>query len=161
MTTDWRFRSALFAALIFLSYPAAAAPCDSPQDPAAAITDCTQSINSGKWKGRSLAAYYSNRANAYHEQGDNGRAIADYNEAIRLDPERAMAFLGRGIAFSDKGDNDRAIADFSELIRLDPKFTRAFVTRGMAFGDKGDNDHAFADRAGSGNLHRTLSGVSA
>src|SRR2546421_12611482 len=113
--TDWRFCSALFAATIFLSCPAGAAPCDRPQDPAAAITDCTPSINSGKWKGRNLAAYYSNRAAAYREQGDNDRAIADYNEAIRLDPERTLAFLGRGIAFSEKGDNDRAIADFSEV----------------------------------------------
>ena len=32
------------------------------------------------------------------------RAIADYNEAIRLDPKFAMAFHNRGIAYHDKGD---------------------------------------------------------
>ena len=125
--TDWRFWSALFAAMIFLSYSAAADPCDSPQDPAAAIIDCTQSINSGKWKGADLAAYYSHRAAAYRERGDNDRAIADYSEAIRLDPARAAtAFLLRAIAFSDKGDNDHAIADYNEAIRLDPKDATAF-----------------------------------
>jgi tetratricopeptide (TPR) repeat protein len=90
--TDWRFGSALFAAMIFLNYSAAADPCDSPQDPAAAIIDCTQSINSGKWKGHYLAAFYSNRAAAYHAQRDNERAIADLNEAIRLDPK-----IGHGL----------------------------------------------------------------
>src|ERR1700738_1011008 len=115
--TDWRFWSALFAAMIFLSY-SAAADCDTPHDPEAAIIDCTQSLNSGKSKGRDLAAYYNNRAAAYHERGANDRAIADYHEAIRLDPERARAFLGRGIDCSDKGDNAHAIADFSEAIRL-------------------------------------------
>src|SRR5450432_2400586 len=102
MTMDWRFRSALFAALIFLSYPAAAAPCDSPQDPAAAIIDCTQGINSGKLNGRNLAAYYGNRADAYHRQGDNDHAVADYNGAIQLGLKDSLTFLGRGIAFSDK-----------------------------------------------------------
>src|SRR5665647_2576040 len=130
--TDLRFWSALFAATIFLSY-SAAADCDTPQDPEAAIIDCTQSINSGKWKGRYLAAFYSNRAAAYHDKGDLDRAIADYNEAIRLDPKHAKAFFGRGIAFSDKGDNDRAIADFNEAIRLDPKSAMAFDHRGSAY----------------------------
>jgi tetratricopeptide (TPR) repeat protein len=142
--TDWRFWSTLCAATIFLSY-SAAADCDTPKSPEAAIIDCTQSINSGKWKGRHLAAFYSNRATAYHDQGDNDRAIADYNEVIGLDPEFAAAFLGRGVAYSDKGDNDRAISDFSEVIRLDPKLAKAFLSRGIAYGDKGDNDRAIAD----------------
>src|SRR6266403_339236 len=56
-----------------------------------------------------------------HDKGDNDRAIADYNEAIRLDPKHARAFHHRGYAYSDKGDNDRAIADYNEAIRLNPK----------------------------------------
>ena len=91
---DWRFWSALFAAMLFLSY-SAVADCDTPRDPKAAIIDCTQSINSGKWKGRYLAAFYTNRAAAYHEQGDNDRAIADYNEAIRRTAIGAAATLAR------------------------------------------------------------------
>jgi hypothetical protein len=49
--TDWRFWSALFAAMIFLGYPAAAdqSACDSPQDPEAAIrlvaSDCPHSFD--------------------------------------------------------------------------------------------------------------------
>src|ERR1700684_3655002 len=95
-SADWRFWSVLFAVLTFSYYSIAADQCDSPQDPAAAILDCTRSINSGKWKGHQLAAYYSNRAAAYHEQGDRDRAMADLNEAIRLDPKLAMAFNHRG-----------------------------------------------------------------
>jgi tetratricopeptide (TPR) repeat protein len=98
--TDWRFWSGLFAAVIFLNYSAAAdqSACDSPRDPEAAIIDCTQSINSGKWKGHYLAAFYNNRAAAYRAKGDNDRALADLNEAIRLDPKLAMAFNNRGAA---------------------------------------------------------------
>ena len=43
---------------------------------------------------------------------DHDQAIADYNEAIKLDPKNAAAFRKRGNAYYDKGDMDRAIADY-------------------------------------------------
>jgi hypothetical protein len=47
---DSRFWSALVAAAIFLGHSAAADQCDSPNDPEAAIIDCTRNVNSGKGK---------------------------------------------------------------------------------------------------------------
>jgi lipoprotein NlpI len=88
---------------------------------------------------------FSNRGNAYSDKGDTDRAIADFNEAIRLDPTSAVAFDNRGSAYHDKGDNDRAIADYNEAIRLDPKSGKAFAGRGTAFSDKGDFERAIAD----------------
>ena len=63
---------------------------------------------------------------------DNDRAIADYNEAIRLDPKSALAFRDRGVAYSYKRDNDRAIANYNEAIRLDPNDALTFCNRGRA-----------------------------
>ena len=40
------------------------------------------------------------------------KAIADYTEAIRLDPKDAAAYCNRGNAWSDKEEYDKAIADF-------------------------------------------------
>ena len=82
---------------------------------------------------------------AYRDKGDTDRAIADYTEAIRLDPKFAIAYNNRGLAYRDKGDTDRAIADFTEAIRLDPKFANAYASRGVAYRDKGDMDRAIAD----------------
>jgi tetratricopeptide (TPR) repeat protein len=48
---------------------------------------------------------------AYRVKGDYDRAIADYSEAIRINPRDAVAFNDRGFAHSTKGDYDRAIAD--------------------------------------------------
>jgi lipoprotein NlpI len=133
--------------VIFLSYSAAAdqSSCDSPQDPEAAIIDCTQSINSGKWKAHYLAAFYNNRAAAYRAKGDNDRAMADLNEAIRLNPKLAMAFNNRGAAYNERGDNDRAIADFNEAIRLDPKSGLAYFARGRSYFFAGSVERALAD----------------
>jgi tetratricopeptide (TPR) repeat protein len=72
-------------------------------------------------------------------------AIANYNEAIRLDPKVASGFFYRGNGYRMKGDHDRAIADYNEAIRLDPNYALAFNNRGVAYDKKGDLDRAFAD----------------
>jgi len=77
------------------------------------------------------------RGEAHYAKGDYDGAIADFSEAIRLDPKFAIAFSGRGLAYSAKGDHDRAIADFNEAIRLDPKSRIAFYNRGLAYDAKG------------------------
>ena len=63
---------------------------------------------------------YDNRGLIWQEKGDLDKAIADYTEAIRLDPKYAMAYDSRGRRLGTKGDLDKAIADFNEAIRLDP-----------------------------------------
>ena len=73
-------------------------------------------------------------------------AIADYNEAIRLNPGSAgVAHQGRGRAWRDKKEYDKAIADCNEAIRLDPGHARAYYTRGVVWSDKKEYDKAIAD----------------
>ena len=64
------------------------------------------------------------------EKGDFDKAIADYTQAIRLDPKDAEAHFGRGCSYSKKGDHDKAIADFTDAIRLNPKHADAYHNRG-------------------------------
>ena len=111
----------------------------------AAIGGCTRVIRSGKSTGRDLAVVFYARGRSYRLMGDNDRAIADYDESIKLNSGYAPAFLGRGNAWKSKGDPDRAIADFSQAIRLDQKFTSAYFNRGDVYDDKGDTTRALAD----------------
>src|SRR5262249_45593365 len=85
---------------------------------------------------------FSTGASLMGKKSDNDRAIADSAEAIRVNPNYAMAFNNRGFAYAKKGDNNRAIADYNEAIRLDPRNALAFASRGIAYGKKGDNDRA-------------------
>jgi len=78
----------------------------------AALAACTRLIASGRYFGAGLAIAFTNRGRAYEKKGDHDRAIADYSEAIRLNPKDAMAFNNRGVAYKAKGDLDRATADF-------------------------------------------------
>ena len=79
------------------------------------------------------ACAYHNRGYAWYGKKEYDKAIADYNEAIRLDPKDAMAYYNRGCAWSGKKEYDKAIADYNEAIRLDPGIAYAYYNRGVAF----------------------------
>ena len=109
------------------------------------ISGCSSLIQSGRVSGQNLAVVYHSRGLAYYDKGDDDRAIADYNEAIRLDPNFAYAYSSRGLAYDHKGDLGRADPDYNQAIRLDPKFAQAYFNRGNAYYQKGDDDRAIAD----------------
>jgi tetratricopeptide (TPR) repeat protein len=88
---------------------------------------------------------YSGRAMAWLLQGDYDRSIADYTEAIRLDPNNATTFYNRGVATGHKRDFEKAIADYSEAIRLNPKFVEAYHNRADSYAKVKDHDKAIAD----------------
>lgn len=73
------------------------------------------------------------------------RAIADFDNAIALDPDDADAYNARGQVWLDKGDNDSAISDFDRAIELDPGKAEAYYNRGRAWARKGNDTRAIAD----------------
>ncbi len=119
--------------------------CTENLDLGERIEACTILIQSGRETSNNLAVAYNNRGNAYSAKGDLDRAIADFNQALGLDPNLATVYYNRGTAYDDKGDLDRAIADFNAAILLDPKFAVAYNNRGSAYNAKGDFDRAIAD----------------
>jgi len=97
--------------------------------------------------GVALAAAYNNRGWVYKKRafvyavaGELDRAIADFDEAIRLDPKDADTYRNRGLAYNSKGSYDLAIVDFNEAIRLDPKNAVFYTNRGNVYNRKGDYD---------------------
>ena len=48
------------------------------------------------------------------------RAIADFNEALRLEPNHVDAWRGRGDCHLYKGEYDLAISDYNDALQLDP-----------------------------------------
>jgi tetratricopeptide (TPR) repeat protein len=97
------------------------------------------------WQDPRYAPAAAARGEAFGNKGDFVRAIAAYDQAIRLEPKFALAFAKRGLIYRLKGDPDHAIADGSEAIRLDPGLAFAYNSRGTAYGAKGELDRAVAD----------------
>jgi tetratricopeptide (TPR) repeat protein len=108
------------------------------------IQGCTALIKQNL--SNALAAIaYNNRGIAYDDKGDHDRAMADYNQAIRLDPKDASHYFNRGNAYQDKNDNQRAIADYTKAIALDPKLIQAYFKRGMSYESVDNYDVAITD----------------
>jgi tetratricopeptide (TPR) repeat protein len=86
------------------------------------------------------------RGLAYAATGENDRAIADFSEAIRIDPGYASAYNLRGNTHSRKREYNRAIEDYDHAIRIDPK-GEIYVSRGNINILKGDDSRGDDDTA--------------
>jgi tetratricopeptide (TPR) repeat protein len=92
-----------------------------------------------------LAAAYGGRARAYFGKGELAKALADFGEAVRLDPQSASLYLDRAAIYLAKGYLDQAIADYDKAIERDPKLAIGHNNRGLAFSARGELDKALAD----------------
>jgi tetratricopeptide (TPR) repeat protein len=112
-----------------------------------AIAGCSAAIGSGKLGGIGLAIIFYGRGIEYQVQGDSARAIADYNEAIRLDRQNAGAYFNRGRIYYLQKDYARAIADYTEAIRINPNDAVSYRDRGRAKALLGESTEGDADIA--------------
>lgn len=78
------------------------------------------------------AKFYVSRGQMYADSGQHSAAIADYDRAIRLNPDDAGAYIDRGLSKGKLGKHFSAIADFDLAIRLKPSDGLAYYNRGAA-----------------------------
>jgi Flp pilus assembly protein TadD len=88
---------------------------------------------------------YFQRALQWDSQGNYDQAIANYNQAIAICPDDAVAYNNRGYDWYAKGDFDKAIADYNQALVLCPKYAEVYSNRGTAWDAKGEQDRALAD----------------
>jgi tetratricopeptide (TPR) repeat protein len=137
-------------ALCLLSSMAAAddrAICGSVPIKSDAVGACSRIIAAPRTSAHDRVMALTFRGNAKHSQGDNTAAIADYNQALTLQPDYRPALIGRGIAYRETNDPTRAMADFDQAIKLDPKDAKALYERGVTKGKIGDGPGGDADLA--------------
>jgi tetratricopeptide (TPR) repeat protein len=139
-------------ALLALVLACAAAPaladdrqtCERATGPAA-LAACDRAIASGQHAGTDLAKLHTNRGVERKRAGDLAGALADYSEAVRLNPGDPFAYNNRANVRRDMGDLPGAIADYGEALRVDPGYTAGYVNRGMLHERMGALDLARAD----------------
>ena len=88
---------------------------------------------------------YLCRAMAYASTGENAKAVADYTEAIRLEPDDPSTYSSRVNIYVKTGEWDKAIGDYTQLIRLHPDDRASYYGRSEAYFKKKDYEHAIAD----------------
>jgi len=146
VTGEFSARAASFCIVRAVGPPVGLAACTNSAVAAdVAIAACTSVIRSGDVQGSGLVAAYLNRGNRYADRGDDGRAIADYTEAIRLNSKLDYAFYRRGLIYAKSKEHDRAISDANEALRLNPNNVGALEVRAYSNARKGNFDRAIAD----------------
>lgn len=110
---------------------------------AEAVAACTRLLESAGPDGRADILF--ERAKALGHKNEFDRALADYDEVIRLDPKHDAAYNNRANIHDDRGNRDAALADYDAAIRLDPGNDLAYSNRCGTLSDKGEADRAIAD----------------
>ncbi len=125
---------------------------------------------------------YIHRGDIYNDLGEHDKAVEDYKEAIRIDPEythycgnilcynvaidtispkTADEFSGRGFAYYSLGEYEKAIADYTEAILRDPKYAKAYKGRGDVYAKLGKDEKAFVDYAEEHTIYINLNPTNA
>lgn len=100
-----------------------------------------------------LAAYYrqllswalNRRGEVLSDENDNQAALADFDEAVKLDPNRWQAVHNRAVCFAMNGEFERALADLDRTIELKPDYANARFNRGEIRYEQGDYRRAIDD----------------
>lgn len=100
---------------------------------------------------------YYKRGLVYSRSPDaSAKALADFDEALKLDPRRPDVLRARGAQRLEGGDAKGAISDLDAAIALDNQSASAYYTRGMARARDGTIDGALADYAAAIRLQPTF-----
>ncbi len=102
---------------------------DNPDD---AIAYYTEVIRLDPPDPSTVSVAHYNRGVAYSEKGEVERAIEDYDQTIRLNPNSAGAYNNRGYAYRQKGEVERAIKDYDRAIQIKPDNVLFYNNRGIA-----------------------------
>ena len=90
------------------------------------------------------------------KQGDYAKAIADFTEAIRLNPDNAEIYFNRAITYNTVGNPEKAIADLDRVILAHPDQANAYFNRGNSYGTLGNFPKALENYSTYRDLHEQL-----
>lgn len=87
------------------------------------------------------ASHYQRGVELLRNQNPSG-AVAELDEALKLDPKLAEAHDAKGLARLAEGDVASAVAEFRRAIELKPALSEAHLGLGLALGQTGELDGA-------------------
>jgi len=125
---------------------------------AEAEQDDTLAINS--CDGYELESALVNRGTTKSSTGNHTGAMADWEEALRLDPNDPVIFKNRAEAYIDEGGLELALNDYSRYLQLRPDDSFTYLVRAGLYQQLGDSKRAELDRETAKKLDRTNSGRS-
>jgi tellurium resistance protein TerD len=91
------------------------------------------------------AANFSNQGSLKVQKGDVPGAIANFTQALALNPNIPQAYLGLGIATGQQGNKQQAIYNYDRALQFNPNLAEAYFGRGQAYYELGNKQKAIGD----------------
>lgn len=111
-----------------------------------AIQSCDGAIGRSWSTVGETAGAFVNRGTLHLVRGENDKAINDFTQAIKADPNLAAAYNDRGVALSATHHQADAIRDFTQALALHAENAdQVTFNRALAYEDAGDLKHAYID----------------
>lgn len=116
------------------------------KDSISLFTDVTdKALSGGGEPSPYLALPYTNRGQARNAGNDPEGAMADYSQAIAVNPGYSLAFSNRGNLYFNRGEFARAIEDYNRALELKPGASKPLSNRGAAHAGLGNYAQALED----------------
>jgi tetratricopeptide (TPR) repeat protein len=106
-----------------------------------------------------VGRFYTLRAGAHWARGNTEKALADFDEAIRLGYVSANAYSSRALFLTATHAYEKAIEDFSKAIEKGDKSESIYVNRAAAYLQMNMVDEAIADYSAAIQLNDKNAGV--
>ncbi len=88
---------------------------------------------------------YLNSGDSHFIENNYELALADYNKAIKINPENYHAYLHRAALYKEQKEYDLALRDYSEAIKIDPKEQHVYWNRAALYKQLKEYDLALRD----------------
>ena len=116
-------------------------------DAAGAIAECDKALELMPEGQRARGDAYACRATAWTMRGEDAKALADAESAIRLNPGFAPYYVVRGLSHARLRHYAAAEADLLQSLRIDPKGTAALNNLAWLWATCPDPQYRHGDRA--------------
>ena len=93
--------------------------------------------------GSELALFYLQRGNAHFTLGDFHKALSDFDRAVEIKPENAIAIYNRGCAYSAMGNYVEAASAFRKAAIIDRRLAAILKRHGLRYHYASERRNAF------------------
>jgi tetratricopeptide (TPR) repeat protein len=109
------------------------------------ISSCTKLIETPGIDPARLAGAFDRRGSAYIGLGQYQRALRDYDEAIRISPQDAVALNNRALVYLRLGKPSQGLLDVEKAVQFAPREPHFYSMRALIVQSLGDRQGAIRD----------------
>lgn len=102
--------------------------------------------DSGRTYANDLISWSLNRrGEAKADAGKDAESLADFNEAVKVNPKNWRALHNRGVSHASAGKHVEALNDFNATLQIEKTYPAAYFNRGELLSTQAKWDEAIAD----------------